>query len=102
MTIQELEQVTREYLWDIYKRKYIGDIVILKLDPVGYSVTLGIPSCVGQGMTFYAEVPDEQFLKLFKDDLRSRMFHYTDFGELNLRDYHQCQDDERRTYREDG
>jgi len=38
MTTLELEQVIRDYLLDIYKKKYTGKMYITKLNPVGYSI----------------------------------------------------------------
>jgi len=42
MTTTELEQVIREYIQDIYKKKYIGSLKVFKLNPIGYKIELGL------------------------------------------------------------
>lgn len=92
MTIEELEQLTREYITNTYKRKYIDRIDIIKLDPVGYSVK------IGRGVSYhpyviYAELPDEKFIPLLKKEIRNLKLQYIDYGKLTLRyPYNECND----------
>lgn len=69
---------------DIYHRQYIGKIRIQKLDPIGYSVQLGLQT-PDKPITIYAELEDAEFLKFIKQDLRDRRFNLIYFGELQLR-----------------
>lgn len=57
MTIQELEQVTLEYLRDIHNAEYIGKLKVSKLSPIGYEIRLGMntPECPD---IIYAELED--------------------------------------------
>ncbi len=86
MKIQELEQVIRDYILDIYNKHYIGKINIQKLNPYGYCVKLGM-NTPNQPITIYAELKDKDFLKFIKEDLKNRRFNLVDFGELNLVQY---------------
>lgn len=81
MTEQELEQVIREYLLDIYKAKYIGKIGIKKLSPFGYQISLGTntPECPD---IIYAELKDREFLKFLKEELKHRRFNTIFCGKL--------------------
>ncbi len=89
MTTSELEQVTRDYLRDIYKREYIGKIQINTLSPQGYIIKLGMYT-PEQPITIYAELSDDKFLKFLKEDLKSRRFNLKYFGELNLVHPYDC------------
>lgn len=81
MTTQELEQVIREQLLDIYKAEYIGKIYIKKLDPIGYEIKLGMntPECPD---VIYAELEDNEFLKFLKEELKHRRSTVTFYGKL--------------------
>lgn len=81
MTTLELEQVIREYFLDIYKKEYIGKITIDKL-PIGYKVSLGLAT-PEKPMVIYAELPDDKFLKFFRQELRTKRFNLVYYGELN-------------------
>lgn len=89
MTIQELEQAIREYIMDIYNRKYIGKLNIQKLDPVGYSVKFGMDTPL-QPITIYAELEDNEFLKFIKQEIKSRRFNLLFYGELKLEYPYDC------------
>lgn len=81
MTVQELEQVTLEYIQDMYKAAYIGKIKVEKVNPVGYMIKLGMntPECPN---IIYAELPDKEFLEFLKDELRSMNLHLRFYGKL--------------------
>ena len=81
MTEQELEQVTQEYLMDIYNAKYIGKIWVKKLNPFGYQVSLGLnaPECPH---VIYGELKDKQFLKFLKQELRNMNLGTIFYGKL--------------------
>lgn len=89
MTISDLKQVIQDYFLDIYHKKYIGKIDIKKLDPVGYSIKLGMDN-VYQPITIYAELEDSKFLKFLKQDLKDRRFNLAYWGKLNLREPYDC------------
>ncbi len=89
MTTEDLEQLTLEYIQNLYKRKYIGKIKVVKLNPIGYSVKLGLIS-IDQPISIYAELEDEQFLKFLKQELKDRRLSSTYFGELNMVYPYEC------------
>ena len=70
----ELEQVIRDYLLDIYKKKYTGKMYITKLNPVGYSIQLEL-SMRNKPITIYAELEDKAFLKFLKQALKDNRFN---------------------------
>lgn len=88
MTTQELEQVIREYIADIYKLEYIGKIFIEKLEPTGYSVKLGLDA-PHKPSTIYAELEDNEFLKFLKQEIKNRRFNLVDYGLLKLTECHE-------------
>lgn len=80
MTEQELEQVIREYLLDIYNSEYIGKLKVEKL-PLGYQISLGMntPECP---IVIYAELEDKEFLKFLREELRMRKLNTVFYGKL--------------------
>ena len=89
MTIQDLEQVIQGYILDIYHKKYIGKMDIQKLDPIGYSIKLGMDHEY-QPVTIYAELEDDKFLKFIKQELKDRRFNLVNYGKLQLTYPYEC------------
>lgn len=89
MTTTELEQVIQQYILDIYHKKYIGKIEIEKLNPVGYSIRLGM-DVPERPITIYAELEDTKFLKFLKSELKDRRFNLVRFGKLQLAYRYDC------------
>lgn len=81
MTTGELEQVIREYILDMYDKEYSGKLQIEKLNPIGYHVVFGL-STPEKPLVIYAELPDEQFLKFLKEELRIKRFNLIYYGKL--------------------
>lgn len=90
MTIEELEQVTREYILDIYDKEYIGKIQIQKLDPVGYSIHLGMNTPLAP-LVICGMLDDEAFLKFLKEEIRAKNFHLVSYGELTAKYPYDCE-----------
>lgn len=86
MTISELEQVIQDYFMAIYRKKYIGKLSIKKLDPVGYYIRLGMDR-VTQPTIIYAELPDKEFLKFLKQQIKDMRVNLTYNGKLDLAYY---------------
>lgn len=84
MTIQELDQVIREYFKDIYNKEYIGKLDIYKLNPIGYHVNFIIYN-PEQPFTVCAYLNDIEFLKFIRKEIHSSKFKHSFYGELNLR-----------------
>lgn len=84
MNIKELEQVTRDYLTDIYKRKYIDKIKVIPLETKGYSVHIG-RGVQYQDFVICAELDDDKFLPFLKKELRRLDFYHTSYGDITLR-----------------
>ena len=89
MTTLELEQVIRDYLLDIYKKKSTGKMYITKLNPVGYSIQLEL-SMRNKPITIYAELEDKAFLKFLKQELKDKRFNLIYYGKLDLINKYDC------------
>ena len=89
MTRTELEQVIRDYILDIYKKEYKGNIYIKKLNPVGYSIQLEL-SMSNKPITIYAELEDKPFLKFLKQELKDKRFNLIYYGKLDLVNKYDC------------
>lgn len=89
MTITELEQVIRDYILDIYKKEYKGNIYIKKLNPVGYSIQLEL-SMRNKPIIIYAELEDKPFLKFLKQELKDKRFNLIYYGKLDLVNKYDC------------
>lgn len=90
MTTKELEQLTLEYIRDIYKKEYIGKIEVQKLDPIGYSIRLGMITPLAP-LVICGMLDDEAFLKFLKEEIRAKKFHLVSYGELKENYPYDCQ-----------
>lgn len=90
MTVEKLEQVIREYILDIYKKEYIGKIKIQKLNPVGYSIHLGMDA-PEKPLVICGQLDDDAFLKFLKEELRIKNFHLVYYGILKEKYPYDCQ-----------
>lgn len=90
MTALELEQVIRDQLLDMYNKQYIGKIYVEKLEPIGYSIKLGLDTPEAP-LVIYAELPDEKFLKFLKQELWTKRFNLKDYGKLWLTYPYDCE-----------
>lgn len=70
MKIQELEQVIRQLLMDIYKAEYIGKLKVEKIGK-GYSIKLGLLTPEAP-YHIYAELEGESLIKFIKQQLIDR------------------------------
>ena len=75
---------------NIYHKEYEGKIDIQKLDPIGYSVKIGLGM---PPITMYAELDDEQFLKFIKEELRTKRLGHIFYGKLYLQYPTECYDE---------
>lgn len=89
MSTQELEQVIQDYILEIYHKKYIGKIKVIKLDPIGYCIKLGMDVNY-QPITIYAELEDCKFLKFLREELKNRRFNLLYFGKAQLYEPYDC------------
>lgn len=71
MTKDELKQHILQMIERVYCKKYIGKIFIHKLQPVGYTVSLGMNNN-DKPIVISAELDDQPFLKFFEEELRHR------------------------------
>lgn len=67
---------------DIYKAHYIGKLYIQKLNPIGYKIDFGFDT-PEVPFTLYAEIPDSEFIKFLKNELRSSRFNRVFYGQIN-------------------
>lgn len=89
MLIQDIKQVTLDFIKTFYNKNYVGKILVNKLEPVGYEVIL-YPQGEYVPMVFYAELEDEQFIKYLKEEIRTKKFHLSNYGNLNKKDLDIC------------
>ena len=73
MTIVELEQVIRDYVFDVYNMCFTGKIIIRELNPIGYDVALCFSNNY-KPVHIAAQLPLDDYLKYFKEELRNRHF----------------------------
>ena len=73
MTHTELKQVILDYILELYKCMFIGDIKIEDLDPEGYKVSFYLDRSENP-VVIISDLPDEQFLPFIKEELRARKF----------------------------
>lgn len=82
MLIQDIEQVTRDFIKMFSNKEYTGTITVNKLNPIGYEVIL-----YQQGtyvpMVFYAELEGNDFIKFLREEIRAKKFHLSQYGQLN-------------------
>ncbi len=86
MTTKELEQVIQDYFLDIYGKCYVGKLEIQKLDPIGYCISFYMDR-PNRPTIFYAELEDDKFLKLLKQQIKDMRLNLTYFGKLQLKYY---------------
>lgn len=89
MTNEELEQAIREIFLDIYKAEYLGKIWINKLKPYGYEVKLGL-QVPEFPLVIYAELKDEDFLKFFREEIKSRNLIKVYYSTLKKEMFPEC------------
>lgn len=99
MTHTELKQQILDYIQEIYKVNFIGKLKIQNLDPEGYKVSFYFDKSENP-VVLIADLPDEEFLKFIKEELRKSKFHKVKYYTAikiphNL--IRHC-NDERRTY----
>lgn len=85
MLIQDLEQATLDFIRTIFNVEYTGKIKVSKIDPIGYEVVL-YPQGELVPMVIYGELDDTSFLKYLKQELRTKNFHLSTYGQLNKRE----------------
>lgn len=71
MTIEEIKCNILRIIEQVYNKKYIGKLDIIRLDPIGLQVKFGMNN-VDKPLVISAELDDESFLKFLKEELRVR------------------------------
>lgn len=74
MTHTELKQQILDYMQDIYKVKFIGELKVQNLDPQGYKVSFYLDRSENP-VVIMADLPDEEFLPFIKEEIRKSKFH---------------------------
>jgi len=54
---------------------YLGSLIILKLDPVGYQVKFGLNN-IDKPLVISAELPDTQFIKFIEKEIHDRRMDF--------------------------
>ena len=71
MTLDEIKYSILEIIEQVYQKKYIGKLYITRLDPIGLQVKLGMNN-VDKPIVISAQLNDVDFLKFFREDIRTR------------------------------
>lgn len=79
MTTEEIKNKILDIVKEVYHYQgdtwiYNGKLDIKELTPVGYIARFGMNN-VDKPIVISAELPEEQFLKFIKEELRSRRFN---------------------------
>lgn len=78
MTHTELKQVILDYIFTIYKCKYLGDIKIENLDPIGYKISFYLNHSENP-VVIISDLCDEEFIPFIKNEIKNRKFHRTKY-----------------------
>lgn len=78
MTHIELKQVILDYIRDLYKMEFIGIIKIEDLKPQGYKISFNFNNSENP-LVIIADLPDQEFLKYIKEEIRKRKFQRTKY-----------------------
>lgn len=78
MTHTELKQAILDYIRDLYKMEFIGIIKIESLYPEGYKVSFNFNNSENP-LVIISDLPDEEFLKYIKEEIRCRKFLKTKY-----------------------
>lgn len=72
MTPQELEAAIRDIIRNTYRKEYVGKMTCIPLcGTEGWTVVLGMNQ-VEKPITISAQLPDDKFLKFFRQELLDR------------------------------
>lgn len=71
MTHEELKQIILCLIEKHYKKKYIGKLKIIDLNPIGYQVKFGLNN-VDKPLVISAELDDKSFIKFMEHEIIDR------------------------------
>lgn len=71
MTIEEIKYTILQIIEEVYNKKYIGKLEVVRLSPIGLSVKFGMNN-VDKPIVISAQLNDTDFLKFIKQELRDR------------------------------
>lgn len=78
MTEQECKEKILQLIEDVYNKKYIGTIKVTKINPIGYTIRLGMNNN-DKPIMISAELSDDKFIKFFRQELLDRHWDYIKF-----------------------
>ena len=82
MTHEELIAAIQDIMRCLHNREFTGKIIIKDLEPEGYSV--GFEVIQYRPLYISATLPDEEFLKYMKQELRNKAFIFARYYETTL------------------
>lgn len=98
MTHTELKQAILDYILEIYKCKYLGEIKIEDLNPIGYKVSFYLDHSENP-VVIISDLSDTDFLEFIKTEIRTRKFHKTKYYKAIKQPLEIIQNEQTRTYR---
>lgn len=78
MTLAEIKQAILDIITEVYDAKYVGQLEVKRIKPVGLTVSLGIMNNL-KPMYISAELDDVTFLRYFKKELYDRNLDMVQF-----------------------
>lgn len=80
MTLEEIKQAILCTIEQQYKKMYLGSLIILKLEPIGYQVKFGLNN-IDKPLVISAELPDTQFIKFMEKEIHDRRMDFVQYFE---------------------
>lgn len=93
MTTQDLEQVIRDCLRNIYNADYIGKLEVKKY-PEGFLINLGLGTPEAPH-SIYTELKGEKLIKFLKKEFRDMQINPYNFGYIQLTDFSSCNNEKK-------
>ena len=82
MTHIELIAAIQDIMKCLYNREFTGNITIKNLEPIGYQVGFEVHQY--RPLYISATLPDEEFLKFMKQELRNKAFIFARYYKTTL------------------
>ena len=82
MTHEELIVAIRDIIRSLHNREFTGKIIVKDLEPEGYSV--GFEVIQYRPVYISATLPDDEFLKYMRQELRNKAFIFARYYETVL------------------
>lgn len=76
--IDDIKQNILTYIQELYKKKYVGELIVKTIQPYGYQVTFGL-NVTEKPLVVAAQLNKCSFLKFIKQDIRDRSMDFVKY-----------------------